>query len=90
MHLEPGCKETGNGNEHGAEHNTYHQGQEHPGQNRHGAEVKGMSEHGAGVGAIVHDYGCGGHAHAHHTANGQVGAGQEDQAGYAKGQEHSG
>ena len=38
----------------------------------------------------MHDDGGSGHAHAHHTADGQVGTGQHDQTSHAQSQEHTG
>src|SRR5699024_10610818 len=90
VHFKLGRKESGDGGKHGAQNDTHHQGQKDPHQHRHGAEVEDVPEDAAGVGSLVHHDGGGGHAHAHHTADGQVGTGQQDQAGHAQSQEHSG
>ena len=90
MHFELGGEESGDGGENRAQHDTHQQGQDHPGRHGQSGEVKDMPEHASGVDALVHDDGGGGHAHAHHTADGQVGARQQDQARHAQGQEHPG
>ena len=67
-----------------------HQSQKNAGHHRQAGKVKDMTKYRAGVDALVHDDGGGRHAHTNHTADGQVGAGQQDQAGHAESQEHSG
>lgn len=64
--------------------------QKNAGHHRQAGKVKDMTKYRAGVDALVHDDGGGRHAHTNHTADGQVGAGQQDQAGHAESQEHSG
>ena len=64
--------------------------QQNAGNRRQAGEVKDMTEHRAGVDALMHDDGCRRHAHTNHTADGQVGAGEQDQARNAQRQEHSG
>ena len=90
MHLELGGEEAGDGGEDGAQHNADNQSDQHADDHGQGREIEGDAEHRAGVDALVHDDGGGGHAHADHTADGQVSAGQKDQTGNTQCQEHTG
>lgn len=53
-------------------------------------EVEDVAEHAAGIGAGVHHDGGRCYAHTHHTADGQVGTGQQDEPRHAQSQKHSG
>ncbi len=75
---------------HGTQKNTHHQSKDILRRNGKSCKIKNMSEHRTGVDALVHDDGSGGHAHTHHTSDGQVRTCQEDQSRNAQSQEHSG
>ena len=89
MHLKLRGKETGNRRKHGAQKDAHNQCQHDSRGNRQGGKVKDMTEHSAGVDALVHDDGRSGHTHTNHTSYGQVGTSQHDEAGNAQRQEHS-
>ena len=90
MHLEFCGEAACNGGEAGAQRHADNQSQNYLCRCGQAGEIKYMAEHRTGVDALVHDDGGSGHAHADHTADGQVRTCKEDQSCHAQSQEHSG
>ena len=89
MNLKARRKETGNHGKGGRHAAADHECHHHADTEGNGGEIENMAEQSAGVDTFVHDHRCQNHACTDHTADGEVGTGEQDQTADAKRQEHA-